>query len=130
MARPRKWKRVCSLPENNLFGSLGQNLSDKGSLNLKAKDNTIIMTVEEYETIRLIDFENLTQEECALRMNIARATVQKLYDVARKKIASSLVEGCLLKIEGGDYKLYDNEELENCSGCRKMRCGHGRNRNL
>jgi predicted DNA-binding protein (UPF0251 family) len=51
------------------------------------------MTIDEYETIRLIDLEKLTQEECATQMNISRTTVQGIYDVARKKIAESLVNG-------------------------------------
>jgi transcriptional regulator with XRE-family HTH domain len=82
------------------------------------------MTVEEYETIRLIDLEGLTQEECAERMQVARATVQKIYNDARSKLAESLVNGNILKIEGGDYRLYDEgEQLSCCGRCRRKRCG-------
>jgi len=115
MPRPRKWRKVCCLPESNLYGPLnGKNIGSK----------VIAMTVEEYETIRLIDLEGLTQEECAERMNVARATVQKIYNGARIKIAESLVNGDLIKIEGGDYKLYDeNEPQYGCRRCRRSRCG-------
>ena len=65
------------------------------------------MTVEEYETIRLIDLEGLTQEECAESMNVAQTTVQRIYNDARRKLAHSLVNGAVLKIEGGNYKLCD-----------------------
>lgn len=115
MPRPRKWRKVCCLPENNLFGPL--NGPD-------VESRIIIMTVEEYETIRLIDLEGLTQEECAERMQVARATVQKIYNDARSKLAESLVNGNILKIEGGDYKLYDeSEQIPGCRRCRRHRCG-------
>ena len=48
------------------------------------------------------------QEECAIRMNVARTTVQRIYNNARAKIAKSMVEGKALSIEGGNYKLCTN----------------------
>lgn len=84
------------------------------------------MTVEEYETIRLIDLEGLTQEECADQMNIARTTVQGIYTEARKKIAESLVGGKVLKIEGGDYRLCDGSgPYCGRGGCRRHRHAGG-----
>ena len=66
MPRPRKWRKVCCLPDSDRFGPL----------NASVNTDHIIMTVEEYEAIRLIDLEGFTQEECAGQMNIARTTVQ------------------------------------------------------
>lgn len=63
----------------------------------------MVMKVEEYECIRLIDYMACTQEECARQMGVSRATVQTLYAEARKKLARFLVEGLTLQIEGGDY---------------------------
>lgn len=121
MPRPRKWRRVCNLPNYNSFGPL-----DKKDI----LDDCIIMTVEEYETIRLMDLEGLNQEECAGVMGVARSTVQRIYDDSRKKLADSLVNGKVLKIEGGDYKLCS--EYENVENCNGFVCGgrhrHGRNR--
>lgn len=117
MARPRKWRRVCTLPEVSTFGPLdtAENVNE-----------TIIMTVEEYETIRLMDLDGLNQEESANIMGVARSTVQRIYDGARKKLADSLVNGKILKIEGGNYKLCsDFGDNKNCDGCG---CGgHHRN---
>lgn len=76
MARPMKWRKVCSLPENNKFGPLDLNVDE---------ENSVRMTVDEYETIRLIDLEGFTQEECAKKMNVARTTVQGIYAEARKR---------------------------------------------
>lgn len=116
LARPRKWRKVCCVPENRMFGPIDI---------LSLEDNPIIMTVEEYETIRLIDFEGLLQEESAERMGVARTTVQRIYGEARKKIAEAIVNGKVLKIEGGDYQLYDDSErIYGCRQCRRH--GHGR----
>ena len=84
----------------------------------------VVMTVDQYETVRLIDLEGFTQEACAEKMEIARTTVQSIYAEARKKLADALVNGKMLRIEGGEYKL--------CSGhgtrCGGGGCQRGRNR--
>lgn len=100
MARPVKLRQVCDLPRKDRFGPIGSEID---------KDKYINMTVDEYETIRLIDYENLTQEECAEQMDIARATVQRIYQEARMKIASALVNGKILDIQGGNYQLCSRE---------------------
>jgi len=83
------------------------------------------MTVEEYETIRLIDLEGMMQEECAERMKVARTTVQRIYNDARKKLATSLVNGNILKIEGGDYELCDGSiQMYGCGKCHRSRFEH------
>jgi predicted DNA-binding protein (UPF0251 family) len=122
MPRPRKCKRVCSLPENNLFGPIN---------GIDADREIIVMTVDEYETIRLIDLEGMNQEECAERMNAARTTIQRMYYDARKKLAESLVYGKRLQIEGGDYKLCSDEESSfKCEGCCKNKCFKRKSRDL
>jgi predicted DNA-binding protein (UPF0251 family) len=87
-------------------------------------ENHVNMTVDEYEAIRLIDLEGFTQEECAEKMNVARTTVQGIYAEARKKLAESLVEGKVLLIQGGEYRLCDSLGKGCGHGCRR----HGRNR--
>lgn len=118
MARPRKWRRVCTLPKVNAYGPIDLTISENG---------LIIMTVEEYESIRLMDLEGLNQEQCAEVMGIARSTIQRIYDDARKKSADSIVNGKRLKIEGGDYKLCsDFDDKENCNNCICFRHRQGR----
>ena len=95
MIRPCKLRRVEGLPDNNGFSPL-----------VKKSGQKVVMTVEEYETIRLIDYRRMTQSECAELMNTARTTVQKIYDEARFKIADAMINGKPLLIEGGNYIVY------------------------
>lgn len=109
MPRPRKCRKVCQLPEIKEFQPVGKNLCH----------SSVVLSVDEYEAIRLIDKQGFSQEECGRYMQIARTTVQLIYDSARKKLAEALVCGLPLKIEGGDFKLCDGkEEYCNCGGCR------------
>jgi len=111
LPRPKKCRKVCYKPIQDRYGPLSQHSSGK----------EIIMSIEEFETIRLIDLEGLMQEECAERMSVARTTVQRIYNDARKKIAQSLVDGCSLRIDGGDYKLNENPECPyRCRFCPKI----------
>lgn len=113
MPRPRKCRKVCSLPEVNEFRPLISN------------NEWVILTVDEYEAIRLIDKEGFSQEECSGYMRVARTTVQSIYNSAREKLATALVSGRGIRIEGGDYILCNGEEKQcGCGGCRR----HGTDR--
>lgn len=114
MPRPIKWRKVCCMPSNSRFGPLNTSADASGFVR---------MTVDEYETIRLIDLVGFTQEECSVQMNVARTTVQGIYNEARKKLADSLVNGKILLIEGGEFRLCEGkEDYCRCGGCRKHRC--------
>ena len=68
------------------------------------------MTLDEYEVIRLIDLNKLTHEQASKQMNISRTTVSEIYEMARYKIANSLVHGRPLLISGGNYQLCQGEQ--------------------
>jgi len=61
--------------------------------------------VEELEALRLVDLEDLTQEEAAARMGVSRKTLWNDLQRARKKVINALVNGYEIRIEGGDYIL-------------------------
>jgi predicted DNA-binding protein (UPF0251 family) len=64
----------------------------------------VILSVEEFEAVRLKDLEGLEQEQCAKKMNISQPTFHRLVLSARKKIADAIVNGKAIKIEGGNFK--------------------------
>ncbi len=107
MARPTKCRRVCRYPENLLFSPNGGEGKEP-----------VVMTVDEFEVIRLIDHERFSQEEAGVQLGVGRTTAQKIYDTARRKIADALVLGVPLKIEGGDYRLCDGTD----SNCPRLSC--------
>lgn len=112
MPRPRKCRKVCQMPRSLEFRPVDGN---------KEKEK-IILTVDEYEAIRLIDKQGFSQEECSTYMKVSRATVQMIYNSARKKLAEVLVSARSLRIQGGDYQLCDGEEeFCDCGGCKKHR---------
>jgi len=106
MPRPRKWRRVGYIPNVKVFGPLNKDNTD---------NEIIMLNVEELESIRLMDLEGLDQVTCAEKMGIARSTFQRIYSETKKKIADSLVNGKVIKIEGGNYTLnICNIQCENC----------------
>ena len=107
MSRPTKCRRVCRFPENLEFSTMEKQVSEP-----------IILTVDEYETIRLIDKEGLSQEECGTQLGVGRTTAQKIYETARRKLADALVLGRSLKIEDGEYYLCNG----NSEFCYKRDC--------
>jgi len=110
MARPRKHRRLCSVPDNKNFNESNTE-SDK-----------IQMTVDEYETVRLIDYVGLTQQECAKQMQVARSTVTATYDSARYKISDSIINKKPVVVDGGDFILCENSK-HCCGQCGKNKCG-------
>lgn len=115
MPRPKKWRKVCHMPDNAEFAPVGADFR---------RGDALVMSVDEYEAIRLIDHEGFTQEECAGHMKIARTTVQLIYNEARKKLSVALVDGKPLVITGGEYTLCDGSETYcDCGGCQRHRAG-------
>lgn len=72
----------------------------------------IQLSLEEYETIRLIDLEKLSQLECSQMINVSRTTVQTIYESARYKIAQALVYQKGILIKGGNYQLCQHDRNE------------------
>ena len=110
MPRPQRCRRVCREPEYLSFRP------EEGT-----ESGEVQLNIDEYEVLRLVDYEHMTHAQCAERMDISRTTVTEIYDSARQKLADSLVNGKRLVIEGGNYRLCDGSAVDICN------CGCGRN---
>ena len=108
MPRPPKCRRVCAHP---LYASFAP---ESGS------GRTLSLTLDEYEVIRLIDLEGMTQEECAAQMEVARTTVQAIYASARRTLARCIVEGHGFRIEGGPVRVREHRGGPCGRGCRRL----------
>ena len=107
MPRPQRCRRICADPEYRSFGP-----HDGGH------SGEICMSVDEYEVIRLVDHDGLTHEQCAAQMDISRTTVTEIYESARHKLAQALVDGKMLMISGGNYRMCNGSS----SACHNRRC--------
>lgn len=122
MARPPKIRRVCLLPEHNTFAPVheGQAILTR---------EPVVITIVEYECMRLMDYEGLNQTETAEAMGVARSSVQRTYEQVRVKMAECMIEGRPLHVKGGDYRLCeDMKDLPRCRNCHGQRRRRGRNR--
>ena len=96
MARTPKCRKICNFPDYYSFIP-----EDTEKKNIE----TIVLSLDEFEAIRLLDYEGKTQEECAVSMGVARTTVTAMYENARKKLISAVVEGKRLSIAGGNIEI-------------------------
>lgn len=106
MGRPRKCRWVEMVPEVTFFKPRG--------IPLRLLEMTVI-TVDELEAMRLADHLEMTQNQVAQKMQVSRPTVTRMLARARKAVADALVNGKAILIEGGDYRLGQQDFL--CDAC-------------
>jgi uncharacterized protein len=109
MPNRKRLKKVGIPPPMEGFRPFGLPLKDL---------EPVVLFIEEYEAIRLTDYENLNQEEAAERMNISRPTFTRLYEKARKNIAKAFVEGKAILIQGGTY--ITDDYWYKCRDCNEV----------
>ena len=96
MPRPRQCRRVAQLPQTSYYKPRGIPLSVL---------EEVVLTVDEFEAIRLTDLEGLYQADAAEKMSISRQTLGRILESAHKKIADALVHGKALLIKGGPIEI-------------------------
>jgi uncharacterized protein len=109
MSRPKKNRKICNPPQMKGFKPFGLP---------SCKIETIQLTFEEYESIKLINYELLDQDQAAIQMNVSRPTFTRIYNKALKTITKAFVEAKAIVIEGGNYQ-FDTEWFR-CRKCHKL----------
>jgi uncharacterized protein len=109
MSRPKCRRNICGIPDKNYFKPRGIPTVDL---------EEIVLKLDEFEAIRLADYEQLYQEEAAAKMNISRQTFGRIIETAHKKIADVLLNGKALKIEDGEVAL---DEKKSCGHAKRRR---------
>ncbi|MGM5482298.1 MAG: DUF134 domain-containing protein, partial [Nanobdellota archaeon] len=106
MPRPRRCRRISSNPCFYFFKPAGVGLK---SISEK------ILTIDEYEALRLKDYNGLGQNECSQKMEISQPTFHRLLLQARQKVADCLVNGKAIKIEKSQ-----SEDFHTCTECSRQ----------
>ena len=94
--RPFCCRRISGQPAATVYKPVGVPLREL---------EEVVMTLDEFEALRLADLEGLHQEEGAARMEISRPTFGRVLEAARRKVAEALVRGKALRIEGGPVSM-------------------------
>jgi len=109
--RPRCPRRIENEPVISYFKPLGVPLSEL---------EVVRLSLEELEAVRLVDLEDLNQEESAQRMGVSRRALWEDLQNARSKIVEALVRGKAIEIKGGEYSLVGSQRCS-CERCKAKR---------
>ncbi len=97
--RPKR-RRILTEPPGTLgFIPIGEDYIE---------ENAVVLLFEEFESLKLSDFNGLTQEEAALKLGVSRPTFTRIYAAARQKVTTAMVENRPLVIKGGNVEFESN----------------------
>lgn len=96
MPRPKIRRRISSMPDVTYFKPAGVRMSDL---------DEVILTIDEYEVVKLIDLEGIEQGRAGKQMKISQPTLSRLLKSARKKLSEAIIKGKSIRIQGGNYKM-------------------------
>ena len=108
MARPQKSRMVAFNPDISYFKPRGIPLIDLEEIQI---------TIDEYEALRLSDLMDMSYEEAASSMGVSRATFGRIVRRARKTVADALINGKAIIIQGGSYRIIDENRIFICNNC-------------
>ena len=109
--RPKTVRKISCMPTVSGFKPYGDNVNT-------SQKTCVFLFYEEYEALRLNDYDKHCQSESAQIMGVSRPTFTRIYMSAREKIAKAFVEGLRIIVEGGKVEL-DGEWFV-CGHCKAI----------
>ncbi len=109
MPRPKHFRSITSPPIMLGYKPFG--------IPLHALE-TITLHFDEYESLKLLDYTGMNQEDAAKQMQVSRPTLTRIYEQARKKLATAFVEGKAIRIEGGEVTF--DKAWFRCKHCHRL----------
>ncbi len=119
MPRPHKKRTIRHVPGVVYFKPQGVPLRDL---------DEVVLGLDELEALRLADLVGLSHEEVGQTMHVSRATVGRILERARRKVAQALVAGRALRIEGGPARMHTSARPRDRGPDHRQKGGHGRGR--
>jgi uncharacterized protein len=93
--RPKKVRYIQSMPKIVQFSPRGK----------PGRPEEIELSIDQFEALKLADFQGFSQSEGALAMQLSRPSFGRLLREARRSIADALVNGKIIKIRQGDVQI-------------------------
>jgi len=106
MPRRKRPRKVVSPPGFKGYRPYG---------NRHGRRDHVDLLYEEYEAIKLADYDLMNHLEAAKVMGVSRPTFARVYESARRKVAAALVETREIRSVFGNAKLDDSWNI--CNGC-------------
>ena len=102
-------RKVSSPPRVKGFKPYGQDVDSS------AENRPINLLYEEYEALKLVDYDMLNHLKASMMMGVSRPTFTRIYAMALRKISKAFVEGRQIFIQGGVVCFDTN--WHNCRDC-------------
>lgn len=111
MARPKRLRRLAFAPPAHSFLPAGE----EGH---STQREVVILSMDEFEALRLADLMCHSQEDASKKMGVSRATFGRIVESGRSKVAKALVFGYRIEISGGAFMFGRGRRLQ-CPRCRR-----------
>ncbi|CAM3960208.1 hypothetical protein VA7868_04092 [Vibrio aerogenes CECT 7868] len=99
MGRPKIPRTICGKPASTCFKPNGRPMSELAR---------IWLDPDEFEALRLVDYEKMLQQDAAAKMQVSRQTLANLVKSARQKVTDCLINGKALMMSGEEHPMHIN----------------------